>query len=154
MSNDELRAALYTATAGRRVGLGRGLDSALAGAEEESPPAHVQPFLESDLRLSIAEGPIGTTVTVSDGRGRAASVEADWSDDGLRDAAVHAVAGLAGVGVAAVFVSIAALGATTVLTVLIEGADGAHHAGAAVVTGSVAFAAVEAAVAAVGIAAA
>ncbi|RPI23306.1 MAG: hypothetical protein EHM57_04175, partial [Actinobacteria bacterium] len=64
MSNNELRAAVETSTR-RRVGLGRGLESAIAGAEEESPPAHVWPLAAGDLRLSIAESATGTTVTPS-----------------------------------------------------------------------------------------
>jgi hypothetical protein len=150
MSNDELRAALYTATARRRVGLGRGLDSAIAGAEEESPPAHVQAFPAADLRLSISESDTGTTVSVSDGRGRSASVHGGWSGDGLRDAAIRAVAELVGVSVAAVTVTVATMGGATVMTVLLESDDGNHHAGAAVMDGTPAFAAVEAAVAALG----
>lgn len=152
MPNDELRAVYSaSATARRRPGLGRGLDAVIAGAEEESPPAHVQPFPGSDLRLSIAEGVTGTTVTVADGRGRSASVDSDWSSEGLRDAAIRAVASLAGVSVADLFVSTTAMGGVAILTVLIQAADGARHVGAAAVAGTETFAAVEAAVAAVGV---
>lgn len=151
MSNNELRAAIYPTTGRRRVGLGRDLDDMIAGAEEESPPAHMQRVPETDVRLSIAESAAGTTVSVSDERGRSVSVDGDWTENGLRDAAIRAVAGLAGVPVAKVMVAVAPMDGANVMTLLLEAEDGSRHAGAAIISGTIAFAAVEAAVAAVGL---
>jgi hypothetical protein len=149
MSKNELGAAVDTPR--RRVGLGRGLDAVIAGAEEESPPAHVWPVSSGDLRLSIAESAAGTTVTVSDERGRSQSVDGDWTEAGVRDAAIRAVAGLAGVTVSRVTAAVLPMDDSMVMTLLLEAEDGARHAGAAVISGTVAFAAVEAAVAAIGL---
>lgn len=130
----------------RRSGLGRGLDTALAHAAAQEPPAQVLSRSRHDLILTVLEDASGTTVSLVDEAGRTGEASAAADADSITAAAIDAAADLTRSSARCVHHDVRRVDAADVATVLVAGARGTLSAGAAVVSGSEAFATAVAAV--------
>lgn len=149
---------------GRRGGLGRGLDTLIPVANEESAPAHLQevarPAPAADgpdpargaiattqhldevtfAKVSIEENAKGVWVRVEDSLGRSATAEVGHTDTALDDAIATAVAGLRRTEAPRILsVELRRIEGSDVLSVVLELRSRRRIAGAAVLEGGQPF---------------
>lgn len=125
-----------------REGLGRGLDALLGPpAAAPSPPRDRASPLEYVSGVAVEETGDGVMVAVKTSTGRAAARRARWSDGGLNEAIVAAVAALADEDPPRlIVVEEGKIDGSAVVSVLLERIDGERKAGSAVVENGAAFA--------------
>ncbi len=134
--------------AGRRSGLGRGLDETLPDAFAAPDPSHMVTVEDTGgvpgearfTKLAIEESANDIEVRAIDGEGREAGVAVGPGPDGLTTAVATAVALLRGFPPPSnVTVNTREVDGETVVTVLVELPSGERAAGASLVTGGLPF---------------
>jgi len=130
---------------GKRMGLGRGLETLIPVAERSAPPAHFQEVAVMEAttlgvqlaKVAIEESAAGVLVRVEDSAGGSWAAEVGDGESALQDSVISAVAGLFGIAGGARLVAIdeQLVGDTQVVSVLLERSSGRRYAGAAVVEG-------------------
>jgi hypothetical protein len=130
---------------GKRMGLGRGLETLIPASERSAPPAHFQEVAVMEAttlgvqlaKVAIEESAAGVLVRVEDSAGGSWAAEVGDGDSALQDSVISAVAGLFGIAGGARLVAIdeRLVGDTQVVSVLLERSSGRRYAGAAVVEG-------------------
>lgn len=130
---------------GKRMGLGRGLETLIPVAERSAPPAHFQEVAVMEAttagvqlaKVAIEESAAGVLVRVEDSAGGSWAAEVGEGDSALQDSVISAVAGLFGItgGARLVAIDERLVGDTQVVSVLLERSSGRRYAGAAVVEG-------------------
>lgn len=132
-------------TEGKRMGLGRGLETLIPVAERSASPAQLQEVAVMEAtalgvqlaKVAIEESAAGVLVRVEDSAGGNWAAEVGDGDSALQDSVISAVAGLFGIAGGARLVAIdeRLVGDTQVVSVLLERSSGRRYAGAAVVEG-------------------
>lgn len=132
-------------TEGKRMGLGRGLETLIPVAEHEVAPNHLQEVAVMNattaavqlVKVAIEESAEGVLVRVEDSTGASWAADVGEGETALQDSVVSAIAGLFGLagGVRLIAIDERHVADTQVVSVVLERGSGRRHAGAAVVEG-------------------
>lgn len=136
--------AVAATTEGKRMGLGRGLETLIPVAEREAVPNHLQEVAVMNattavqlVKVAIEESAEGVLVRVEDSTGASWASDVGEGETALQDSVVSAIAGLFGLagGVRLIAIDERHVADTQVVSVVLERGSGRRHAGASVVEG-------------------